>query len=75
MAKFRFTTDGFKTIVELDGKTMGPGVQRIDFLHEGGEKAKLLLNIDLHDFSFLPDGEFDKREAALMEGIGQCKDE
>lgn len=66
MAKFRFVTDGFRTVVELDGKTIGKGITKVEFLHEAGENAKMKLDIDLHDFRFLPDGEYDKRESVLM---------
>lgn len=66
MAKFRFATDGFTTVVELDGKTIGTGIQNLEYHHEGGEHARLKMELDLHDFRFLPDGEFDKRESVLM---------
>lgn len=71
MAKFRFATDGFRTIVELDGKTIGAGVQCVEFQHESGKGASMKLDIDVNDFRFLPDGEFDKIERVLMGGADQ----
>lgn len=66
MAKFRFATDGFLTVMELDGKTLGPGVEKVDFFHQAGENATLKLNIDLRDFKYCADGEYDKLEDFLM---------
>lgn len=66
MTRFRFATDGFQTVLELDGKTIGAGVNEVEFLHESGNHAKLKLDIDLDAFCFLPDGEFDKKESMLM---------
>ena len=66
MVRFRFATDGFQTVMELDGKTIGAGVNKVEFLHESGEHAEVKLDIDLDAFCFLPDGEFDKRESVLM---------
>lgn len=71
MAKFRFASDGFYAVVELDGKTIGTGIQSLEYQHEGGEHARLKLELDLHDFKFLSDGEFDKRESVLMDRADQ----
>lgn len=61
MSIFRFATDGYATVAELDGKTIGTGIRNLEYYHEGGEHAKLKMELDLHDFQFLPDGEFDER--------------
>lgn len=74
MAKFRFASNGFTTVVELDGKTIGKGVNKLEFLHEGGKCAELKLDIDLHGFQFYPDGEFDKMESVLMGRTDQHTD-
>lgn len=66
MAQFRFATDGFRTVLELDGKTIGTGVEKVEFLHEVGKDLKLKLDIDVDRFSFLPDGAFDEKESVLM---------
>lgn len=66
MAKFRFATDGFLTVMELDGKVIGPGVEKVEFQHEAGENAKLKIDIDVRDFKYYADGEYDKLEAFLM---------
>ena len=75
MAKFRFATDGFRTVVELDGATIGDGVSKVEFSHEAGMNAKLKLEIDVYDFHFLPDGEFDKKESVLMGRARQNTDD
>ena len=66
MEKFRFATDGLTTVAELDGKTIGTGIQNLEYYHEGGEHARLKLELDLNEFRFLPDGEYEKRESVLM---------
>lgn len=71
MARFRFATDGFQTVLELDGKTIGAGVNKVEFTHESGEHAKMRLDIDVDAFSFLTDGEFSKRESVLMDKSNQ----
>ena len=75
MAKFRFATDGFRSVVELDGKTIGEGITKVEFLHEAGEHAKMKLDIDVHNFRFLPDGEFHKKESVLVGGADQHTEE
>lgn len=74
MARFRFATDGFRTVLELDGKTIGSGVQKVDYFHEAGENPKLKLDIDVNSFSFLPDGTFYEKESVLMETSRQHTD-
>lgn len=66
MKKIRFATDGFRTALELGGKTIGGGVQKLDFHHSGGEPATLCLEIDLDRFHFLPDGAYDTQEKEIM---------
>lgn len=66
MAKFRFATDGSRTIVELDGKGFGLGVQSVTFQHTGGDYSRLGLEIDVNSFEFMQEGEYDQRERALM---------
>ena len=75
MAKFRFVTDGFLTVMELDGKAIGPGVEKVDFHHEAGENAKLKIDIDVREFKYYEDGEYDKLEAFLMWKMGQSDGE
>lgn len=64
-AKLKILCTGDKTIVELDGKTIGKGVNAIDFRHDGGENAEVKISIDLGKFSFMPDGQFDEFEKAI----------
>lgn len=66
MAKFRFATDGFVTLMELDGKAFGKGVQGVEFRHTGGDRAILKLEIDVHSFGFMQEGEYNKKESVLM---------
>ena len=67
MAKFRFATDGYFTVMELDGKVIGTGVEKVDFHHETGETAKLSMEIDVCDFQYYEDGSYEKKEAFLMD--------
>lgn len=71
MAKFRFATNGFSTVMELDGKTIGNGVEKVEFCHVAGESAKLKVDIDVRDFKFLKDGEYEKLEAVLIGKMNQ----
>lgn len=66
LAKFRFATDGFTTIAEIDGKGIGRGIHSVDFRHTGGEKSRLILDIDVEKFSFMADGDYDQAESAMM---------
>lgn len=68
LAKFRLASDGNATFIELDGKSMGEGVQSVYFEKEGNSKfAKLELKINLNEFRFAPDGWFDEKEAQLTQ--------
>ena len=69
--KFKVTSDGFFTIAELDGKVIGKGIQKLEFVHEAGQNPRLAMELDLHDFCFLPDGEYEKSENALTDVVGQ----
>lgn len=71
-AKLKILCDGWGTYVELDGKTIGRGIESIKFEHDAaaGEKPKCQISIDLSDFEFMPDGRFDevaKRSAEMGE--------
>ncbi|MBE6943837.1 MAG: hypothetical protein E7453_06205 [Ruminococcaceae bacterium] len=59
-AKLKILYTGRGTIVELDGKTIGTGVEAIEFRHETNKPAKANLSINLSEFSFMPDGHFDE---------------
>lgn len=71
MAKFRFATDGFTTIAEIDGKGIGRGIHNVDFRHTGGEKSRLILDIDVEQFGFMADGVYDQTESAMMSSQSQ----
>ena len=66
-AKLKILCTGDKTFVELDGKTIGTGVNAIEFRHNGGENAKVKISIDLGRFSFMPDGFFEQAEKSIAE--------
>lgn len=67
--KFRMFTDGHATYAELGGKTIGKGVVSVGFSHTpmAGEKPNLILELDLDDFEFMPDGYFDEAQKAFNE--------
>lgn len=54
--KLKLVCDGEHTVLELDGKVMGKGINAVRFSHEGGKAATCNIDIDLGSFSFLPDG-------------------
>lgn len=66
-AKLKILCTGDHTIVELDGKTIGNGVNAIDFRHNGGENAEVKISIDLGRFSFMSDGYFEQAEKKVAE--------
>ncbi len=67
-AKVRILDTGTCTMLELDGKTMGEGIDRITYEKEAGKSAVLTIRINSVDsFEFLPDGEFDR----AVERVGQ----
>ena len=65
--KFRMFTDGNATYAELGGKTIGKGVVSVGFTHDAkaADKPNLLLELDLDDFEFMPDGYFDEAQKAF----------
>lgn len=65
--KLRLFSTGAATFIELDGKTLGPGVKRIELTHDGGGKANLTLSINVEDFSFMPAGYIDTAAKRLEE--------
>lgn len=66
-AKLKLLCTGDKTIVELDGKTMGKGVEAIEFQHNSNGDVKAKISIDLDSFSFMPDGYFEQAEKSIAE--------
>lgn len=48
------------TVAELGGKTIGEGITGIAFSHNPNGDVVLTLTIDLKDFKFMEDGEFDE---------------
>lgn len=75
--KFRMLTDGYHTYAELDGKSIGRGIYSVKYTHdltEGSEKTKphLVLEIDLDEFEFMPDGYFDEAQKKLQGLDKQC---
>ena len=64
-AKFRMASNGTVTCIELDGKTLGTGVESVRFYQNGHGEGKLDISIDLEEFSFMPDGYFDNFEQAI----------
>lgn len=64
-AKFRMVCNGTATCMELDGKTIGKGVESVEFFHSGSDSPSVKISIDLKNFSFMPDGHFDKIEKAI----------
>lgn len=58
--KAKILCTGNKTFVELDGKTIGKGVESVEFRHKGGENATVKISLDLNAFSFFPDGYLDE---------------
>lgn len=63
--KIKILSTGTRTIVELDGKTIGRGIEAVSFSHDPKGEVKLELSIDLKNFSFMPDGRFDEFEREL----------
>lgn len=59
-AKIRILCAEGATIVELCGKTIGRGVESVNFHHDGNGDTKINLSIDLENFAFMPDGYFDE---------------
>lgn len=59
--KLRVLCTGSKTLVELNGKTICQGIEKIVFSHDAEDQdyPKIDLRIDLDAFEFMPDGYFD----------------
>lgn len=74
-ANFRLTTNGSKTVIEMDGKTIGPGVMEVEFKHIGGESPSLRLDVALERFEFLPDGSYDREAKMIMEMNNEVRSE
>lgn len=73
-AKVRILDDGRGAYVELDGKTMGEGVDLVEYKKKGSDPAELTIHIyNTDDFQFHPDGTFDKAEKWLKEHEGYRK--
>lgn len=60
-ASLRIEEVGKQTLLELDGKTMGIGIGRVEYIKDGAQPGQLTIHInDLQEFRFYPDGTFDK---------------
>lgn len=62
---FRLISQNGKTYIELCGKSMGTGVERVAFEH-GDDGVSLDLKLNMNDFDFMSDGYFDKAESVLL---------
>lgn len=69
--KVKIISTGSATFVELDGKCIGKGVRAIEFQHTQDREVTIRLDIDLNNFSFMPDGYLDKVESLLNEEFPQ----
>lgn len=66
--KARILDAGKATYIELDGKTMGVGIDFVEYKKEADNPAELTIHIaDVESFSFLPDGEFDRVEKMVKD--------
>ena len=66
-AKLKILCTGDKTIAELDGKTIGKGVDAIEFRHDNNGDVKVQISLNLDCFSFMPDGYFEQAEKSIAE--------
>lgn len=66
-AKLKIICTGEATFVELDGKTIGSGIESVHLTHDaaGGDDPKLDIRINLDDFHFMPDGYINEVEERL----------
>lgn len=57
-AKLKIICTGEATFVELDGKTIGSGIEAVKLTHDAGsgDDPRLDIRINLEDFHFMPDG-------------------
>lgn len=65
--KFCLVCDGSHTYAELDGKSIGTGVESVSFEHIAGEDASVNLKLNMKEFEFMPDGYFDEVLKRLCE--------
>lgn len=66
--KLRLFDNGYGTYIELDGKTMGKGINHIKYEKEGRKPATLDIHIgNLREFEFGEDGSFDEKLNRLQE--------
>lgn len=67
--KLKILCTGQATYVELDGKTLGSGVNYIKFEHNAADakSPQCTIGIDLGEFRFMPDGHFDDVAKRLAE--------
>ncbi len=65
--KLKIICTGRATVVELDGKSIGKGIEGIKFSHNANdnESPRLTIDLNLKDFSFFPDGYFTQVEDKL----------
>lgn len=57
-ATIKIVSDGKRTFLEIGGKSMGNGVKSVQFSHQSGENVTCKIEIDLANFSLMPDGTF-----------------
>ncbi len=78
MAILRILDTGGSSIVELDGKTIGTGVQEIHYHRNSPMSATLKLTLDVAMFGFMPDGYFDdyaKRAGVQTEPLAEREEQ
>lgn len=67
-AKFRLIDTGKGTYIELDGKTAGRGIDKVEYKKVAGKSGEITLHIDDVDaFRFEKDGRFDEVENEIKE--------
>lgn len=66
--KLKLLDNGYGTYIELDGKTMGKGINHIKYEKEARKPATLDIHIsNLREFEFGEDGSFDEKLNRLQE--------
>lgn len=64
----RIATNGHTSCIEIDGKTLGNGVEGFSFVHpDNGSCPEMELKLNVRSFSFMPDGAFDEYEKRMMQ--------
>lgn len=64
----RIATNGHISCIEIDGKTLGIGVEGFSFTHpDNGNGPEMELKLNVRNFSFMPDGTFDEYEKLMMQ--------